>query len=59
VHSSIPRPRPNRSRKHIKSTSLRALAVAARLERHHEKEAPPGVERRAERRRSEPTTETA
>ncbi|GAA4063203.1 MULTISPECIES: hypothetical protein [Actinomadura] len=50
--SSIPRPRPNRPHKHVKSTSLRALAVAARLERHHDREAPPGEDGRAERRQS-------
>ncbi|HEU5027919.1 MULTISPECIES: hypothetical protein [Actinomadura] len=40
--SSILRPRIDHGRKHVKSTSLRALAVAARLERHHAPEGPPG-----------------
>ncbi|WP_329519397.1 hypothetical protein [Spirillospora sp. NBC_01491] len=40
--SSIPRPRPHTGRKHVKTTSLRALAVAARLEQRHAPEGPPG-----------------
>jgi hypothetical protein len=52
VRSSIPRPRASSERKHVKSTSLRALAVAARLDRHHAPEAPPGEEGRAEHRPS-------
>ncbi|GAA2167387.1 hypothetical protein [Actinomadura napierensis] len=40
--SSILRPRAGAGHKHVKSTSLRALAVAARLERHHAPEGPPG-----------------
>ncbi|TYK49599.1 hypothetical protein [Actinomadura decatromicini] len=49
--SSIPRTRSNREHEHVKTTSLRALAVAARLERNHAPEGPPGGEEgRAERR---------
>ncbi|MFA1543306.1 hypothetical protein [Actinomadura monticuli] len=40
--SSIPRTRPNNRRPHVKTTSLRALAVAAQLERNHAPEGPPG-----------------
>ncbi|NVI89714.1 hypothetical protein [Actinomadura sp. BRA 177] len=40
--SSIPRTRSNRERKPVKTTSLRALAVAAQLERNHALEGPPG-----------------
>ncbi|WP_165495451.1 hypothetical protein [Actinomadura roseirufa] len=40
--SSILRPKAGTNRKHVKSTSLRALAVAARLERDHAPEGPPG-----------------
>ncbi|MBG6093513.1 hypothetical protein [Actinomadura viridis] len=42
MRSSIPRPRPDSGRKHVKSTSLKALAIAARLERDHDQEGPPG-----------------
>jgi hypothetical protein len=41
MRSSIPRARPN-GHKHVKTTSLRALAIAARLEREHAPEGPPG-----------------
>jgi hypothetical protein len=41
MRSSIPKARTN-GHKHVKTTSLRALAVAARLEREHAQEAPPG-----------------
>jgi hypothetical protein len=40
--SSILKPRGSSGHKNVKSTSLRALAVAARLERHHAPEGPPG-----------------
>ncbi|WP_433333265.1 hypothetical protein [Spirillospora sp. CA-294931] len=54
MRSSIPRPRAT-ERKHVKTTSLRALAVAARLEREHAPEGPPGNESgRAGRRRTTP-----
>ncbi|WP_131732678.1 hypothetical protein [Actinomadura formosensis] len=57
--SSIPSTRSNRERKHVKTTSLRALAVAAQLERNHALEGPPGkvdgrVESRPERRTPDP-----
>ncbi|MEU8797238.1 hypothetical protein [Spirillospora sp. NPDC048819] len=57
--SSIPRTRTGRPREHVKTTSLRALAVAAQLERNHAQEGPPGnangrVERDAERRTPDP-----
>ncbi|TDD65175.1 hypothetical protein E1293_40590 [Actinomadura darangshiensis] len=58
--SSIPRrSRSNGARKHVKTTSLRALAVAAQLERNHAQEGPPGnedgrVESRPERRTPDP-----
>ncbi|MBW8485828.1 hypothetical protein [Actinomadura parmotrematis] len=39
--SSIPTTR-NSARKQVRTHSLRALAVAARLERHHVLEGPPG-----------------
>ncbi|GGV26722.1 hypothetical protein GCM10010182_56890 [Actinomadura cremea] len=42
--SSIPRHRPSAERRQVKTTSLRALAIAARLERHHAPEGPPGGE---------------
>jgi len=42
VPSSIPRTRPSNGRPHVKTTSLRALAVAAQLERNHALEGPPG-----------------
>jgi hypothetical protein len=59
VPSSIPRTRSNRERKHLKTTSLRALAVAAQLERNHGLEGPPGkedgrVESAPERRTPDP-----
>ncbi|MQY04186.1 hypothetical protein [Actinomadura macrotermitis] len=41
--SSIPRPR-STEHKALRTHSLRALAVAARLERHHAPEGPPGEE---------------
>ncbi|MFI0351755.1 hypothetical protein [Actinomadura sp. 9N407] len=41
MRSSIPKARTN-GHKHVKTTSLRALAVAARLERDHALEGPPG-----------------
>ncbi|MFI0452487.1 hypothetical protein [Actinomadura sp. 6N118] len=45
MRSSIPRPRRADGRRaQVRSTSLRALAVAARLERHHDPEGPPGHE---------------
>ncbi|KAB2342140.1 hypothetical protein [Actinomadura rudentiformis] len=44
MRSSIPRPRRANDRAQVRSTSLRALAVAARLERHHAPEGPPGHE---------------
>ncbi|MFC5752114.1 hypothetical protein [Actinomadura rugatobispora] len=51
MRSSIPQARTGAGHKHVKSTSLRALAVAARLERGHAPEGPPGHEHgRAERR---------
>ncbi|HEX2315358.1 MAG TPA: hypothetical protein VHJ17_16565 [Thermomonospora sp.] len=40
--TSIPRPRPAAGRRPIRTTSLRALAVAARLERGLGLEGPPG-----------------
>ncbi|WP_157430543.1 hypothetical protein [Actinomadura macra] len=40
--SSILRPRTGTGSALVKSTSLRALAVAARLEREHAPEGPPG-----------------
>ncbi|WP_242900645.1 hypothetical protein [Actinomadura terrae] len=40
--SSILRPRAGNGRAHVKTTSLRALAVAARLEREYAPEGPPG-----------------
>ncbi|TDD68259.1 hypothetical protein [Actinomadura rubrisoli] len=56
--SSILRPRLHTDRKHVKSTSLRALAVAARLERDHAPEGPPGHadgrEERSARRSPDP-----
>lgn len=57
--SSIPRTRNNTERKHVKTTSLRALAVAAQLERNHAQEGPPGnvngrVDSRPERRTPDP-----
>ncbi|MFD0691775.1 hypothetical protein [Actinomadura fibrosa] len=57
--SSILKPRLGAERKHVKSTSLRALAVAARLERGHAPEGPPGhpdgrAEGRPERRTPDP-----
>ncbi|QXJ24180.1 hypothetical protein AGRA3207_005451 [Actinomadura graeca] len=42
MQSSILRPRTGTGRALVKSTSLRALAVAARLEREHALEVPPG-----------------
>jgi hypothetical protein len=59
VPSSIPRTRSHRERKHLKTTSLRALAVAAQLERNHALEGPPGkedgrVESAPERRTPDP-----
>jgi hypothetical protein len=42
VPSSIPRTRAHSQRAHVKTTSLRALVVAARLERNHAPEGPPG-----------------
>ncbi|MCP2337015.1 hypothetical protein [Actinomadura rupiterrae] len=41
MQSSIPKPRQD-ERPAVRTRSLRALAVAARLERHHAPEAPPG-----------------
>ncbi|MFC4910874.1 hypothetical protein [Actinomadura gamaensis] len=41
MQSSIPKPRHDEN-KTVRTRSLRALAVAARLERHHAPEAPPG-----------------
>ncbi|MFI0484004.1 hypothetical protein [Actinomadura sp. 9N215] len=57
--SSIPRTRSNSQREHVKTTSLRALVVAARLERNHAPEGPPGnengrAERGAKRRSPDP-----
>ncbi|WUH97847.1 hypothetical protein OHR68_30695 [Spirillospora sp. NBC_00431] len=57
--SSIPRTRTNSAREHVKTTSLRALVIAARLERNHAPEGPPGNERGragggAERRTPDP-----
>ncbi len=50
--SSIPRTRSTGERKHVKTTSLRALAVAAQLERNHAPEGPPGkAEGRVDSRR--------
>lgn len=50
--SSIPRTRSTGERKRVRTTSLRALAVAAQLERNHALEGPPGnAEGRAESRR--------
>ncbi|TDD31600.1 hypothetical protein E1287_25915 [Actinomadura sp. KC06] len=47
--SSIPRTRDTSQRDYVKTTSLRALVVAARLERGHAPEGPPGnVNGRAE-----------
>ncbi|MEV4255703.1 hypothetical protein AB0J52_21315 [Spirillospora sp. NPDC049652] len=42
MQSSIPMPRHDEN-KTVRTRSLRALAVAARLERHHAPEAPPGA----------------
>lgn len=44
--SSIPRPKPGDRRRPIRSTSLRALAVAAHLERGLAAEGPPGRDER-------------
>ncbi|TYB46190.1 hypothetical protein [Actinomadura chibensis] len=57
--SSIPRTRSSREHEHVKTTSLRALVVAARLERNHAPEGPPGndegrAERRGKRRSPDP-----
>ncbi|MFI0409989.1 hypothetical protein [Actinomadura sp. 3N508] len=61
--SSIPRTRGHSQREHVKTTSLRALAVAARLERNHAPEGPPGnadgraehaAERHTDRRSPDP-----
>ncbi|GAA4324805.1 hypothetical protein GCM10023178_37200 [Actinomadura luteofluorescens] len=58
--SSIPRTRSNSERKHVRTTSLRALAVAAQLERNHAPEGPPGnVQGRAESRRRRRTPDPA
>ncbi|WP_125620191.1 MULTISPECIES: hypothetical protein [Actinomadura] len=58
--SSIPRRRPGAERRQVKTTSLRALAVAARLERHHEQEGPPGeASGRAESRPARRTPDPA
>ncbi|GAA2435500.1 hypothetical protein GCM10010191_57710 [Actinomadura vinacea] len=64
MRSSIPKARTGPERKHVKSTSLRALAVAARLEREHSAEhapeGPPGREPgRADRRPSRRTPDPA
>ena len=45
MRSSIPKARTGSGRTHVKSTSLRALAVAAHLERGHAQEGPPGRDR--------------
>jgi len=47
TNSSIPRPKPGRERRPIRSTSLRALAVAAHLERGLATEGPPGRDEEA------------
>ncbi|TDC87447.1 hypothetical protein [Actinomadura sp. 7K507] len=57
--NSIPRTRSGAPREHVKTTSLRALAIAARLERGHDLEGPPGnaegrAEQRPERRTPDP-----
>ncbi|MFG1851516.1 hypothetical protein ACGFJT_06710 [Actinomadura geliboluensis] len=58
--SSIPRTRSTNGRKHVKTTSLRALAVAAQLERNHAPEGPPGkVDGREESRPERPTPDPA
>ncbi|WP_285696957.1 hypothetical protein [Actinomadura sp. NBRC 104412] len=58
--SSILRLRPHPRRKQVRSTSLRALAVAARLERGHGVEGPPGHDGgRAEHRPSRRTPDPA
>ncbi|MFC5181781.1 hypothetical protein [Actinomadura harenae] len=49
MQSSIPKARNDENRT-VRTRSLRALAVAARLERHHAPEAPPGAEGRAAHR---------
>ncbi|XVQ10290.1 hypothetical protein ACQP1W_48590 [Spirillospora sp. CA-255316] len=60
MRSSIPQARTGSGHKHVKSTSLRALAVAARLERGHALEGPPGHDHgRAERRRPRRTPDPA
>ncbi len=58
--SSIPRTRSVSERKHVKTTSLRALAVAAQLERKHAQEGPPGeAEGRVDSRRRRRTPDPA
>ena len=57
--SSIPRTRPTNGHKQVRTRSLRALAVAAQLERNHAEEGPPGEvdgreEPRPEGRTSDP-----
>jgi hypothetical protein len=63
MRTSIPktRERSERSeREHMRSTSLRALAIAARLERGHGEEGPPGhAEGRADHRRTRRTPDPA
>ncbi|GAA1581278.1 hypothetical protein GCM10009678_75040 [Actinomadura kijaniata] len=57
--SSIPRPRPHTGQGLVRTRSLRALAVAARLERHHAPEGPPGADGRAEHRPARRTPDPA
>ncbi|RKS72213.1 hypothetical protein BZB76_5034 [Actinomadura pelletieri DSM 43383] len=58
--SSIPRTRSHSPRDRVKTTSLRALVVAARLERNHAPEGPPGKEDgRAEQDTRRPTPDPA
>ncbi|MFC9976306.1 hypothetical protein ACFVH6_35975 [Spirillospora sp. NPDC127200] len=59
MRSSIPRPRPTKDHSGVRTRSLRALAVAARMERHHAPEGPPGrpdgrTEHRPARRTPDP-----
>ncbi|WP_147339492.1 hypothetical protein [Actinomadura spongiicola] len=58
--SSIPRTRPHSPRDRMKTTSLRALVVAARLEQNHAQEGPPGkADGRAERGTRRPSPDPA
>lgn len=58
--SSIPKTRSTREHEHVKTTSLRALAIAARLERNHAPEGPPGnATGRAERGAERPSPDPA